>query len=243
MEHSELVEEAESTVVDSASIAKRRGPKKPSTSVDDPVYTLSRKASSTFPQTIKKGGKRTDVDYSGEGWWFFFANPTKPSAHVQEDDLQRVINHLKESHDLVCQTVKINKDCSIAQATLGLTKGKGSLQLFPTKFGLKRGNCKLNIKDPKRMKETRAILSRSPWFTDVVGDPRSAEVAYQPDGKLILPALATNSEPPKLEPTLHALKKKVGNKGLELMNEWILEAGMDRQSDALAIVNRIFRSD
>ena len=133
-------ESHDAVTIESASIAKRKGLKESTATPNDPAYSLSRLAPTKFPQTVKKGGKRADVVYSGDGWWFHFVNPTNPTCHVQEDDFQRVLNHLAKNHSLKCQGVKATKDCWIVTAALGQAKGQGCLQIFPTNVSGVSGN-------------------------------------------------------------------------------------------------------
>jgi hypothetical protein len=188
----------------------------------DPVYRLTRNIIPEWPVKLSPKAKLQELTYTGGGWPILFLNPKDRKAVVNHQDLQLVAEYLRTNHGLAYHS------CSPSSAgTVQLTFGRpgadrGNVQLFVTRHGLS-WNARINGSE-MWVKEIRGAIFKSSWFQDGLGnEPGKANVLVQPEGLMILPALAlTDNESIKpLEEVLKTVFQRLGAPAAKAMKMYI----------------------
>lgn len=133
----------------------------------DPLYERE-KEPEPWPQMEDKEGIQRDARHSGNGGWgMHFRNPDRPLRQVHELDFRRVADHLRTRHGLEFSEIKQTSHVTVQMNFSTAQNGKrGCVQVYMTKLGQGKGNARLCVGDPERLKELRSIFLKSAWFTD-----------------------------------------------------------------------------
>jgi hypothetical protein len=127
----------------------------------------------------------------------------------------------------------------VAQVNFGLGARQGNLQLYTSKFGLLKGNARLNLGDSTRLKELRCGLMKSPWFEDAVSG-KGAPASFEPNGPTILPPLSQASSSTDVKKMLRAIHKKLGPSGRAAMVKYLDRASLPAECEAANLIHEVF---
>jgi hypothetical protein len=90
-------------------------------------------------------------------------------------------------------------------------------------------------------------LFRSLWFADAVGsndyNMKTADIIYQPDGSMVLPALSANhgSSIKDLEIVLKKIHSRLGEKGIKAMEKFTAMSELAKGDEAEKLMSRVIK--
>ena len=227
----------------SASAANMHLPSAPTAGEQDAVYQQTRSTIAAWPQIINEKGKIKDMPYNGTGWWFHFCNPQKPRTPIGLTDVERIRDVLNKRGGLQLDKPEV-KSAGVIQVKIGFGKGQ-NLQFYTTRHGLSGGNVKLAVGTKETLIPVRQAVLESAWFHDAqvgASTPFSpkADVAYQKEGKMILPPLHPGIEAKDLKTILKSVKDKLGETGKAAMRKYLDGTGLNPDTDAAQLLTEIF---
>ena len=154
---------------------------------------------------LHKGISRYNNKKNGTGWWFHFCNPKKPRVPISLPDVERIREYLMKRGNLQLEQPEV-KSSGVIQMKIGFANGQ-NLQFYTTRHGLSGGNVKLAVSTKESLIPVRQAVLESAWFHDAqvgASTPFSpkADVAYQKEGKMILPPLHHSAETKDLKTIL-----------------------------------------
>ena len=227
----------------SASAVNMHIPSAPTAEEQDAAYQQARTTTAAWPHIINQKGKLKDMPYNGTGWWFHFCNPQKPRTPIGMPDVERIRAFLIKRGKLELDKPEV-KSAGVIQMKIGFGKGQ-NLQFYTTRHGLSQGNVKLAIGTKESLIPVRQAVLESAWFHDAqvgASTPFSpkADVAYQKEGKMILPPLHSGTETKDLKTILQSVKDKLGEAGKAAMRKYLEGSGLNPETEAAQLLSEIF---
>ena len=252
-EEEDLVEAASDSIAkaklkfNGIGLKKLLAPAQASAEANDPVYKESRGSVPNWPMVLSKTkGKLSEAPYQAGGWPLHIRNPQMPRRQVGKEDLERVAIFLRDTHGFHYASV-LSPAPGIAQISLGVGRGSGTIQLYTSsaKLGRPEGNARISIGTDIKAKEIRGVLLKSAWFVDAVAGHSQtlnsvATATFQPDGSLLLPPLSVESPSKDIKSVLKAAFKLLGSQGSKSMRSYLKRCGVGEESMASQVFDEVF---
>jgi hypothetical protein len=211
----------------------------------DPVYSMRRPVEAAWPSTIGRDEQVKPLRYNGNGWPLHFANPNRPRAPINVNDVERVCEYINKACGLMIAKPRVS-GAAVIQANIGFGKGGGNVQFYTTRLGRTNGNCRINIGTQEALVPVRAALMRSAWFHDALegqGGPfgHKVEAVFHPEGhRYLLPPLSGDTNSKDLNRVIKCIADNLGKAGQAAMKQYLSDCKLADNEVALEIMQAAF---